>query len=101
MDAPVNATQNQRIVCWHKATGFATSFRADVTAVAKQDLAARETLDGEDGYTVSGGLRPASISVGYGYLHLGMAHNVTLKNTALQDQAVTLQDVEIDTTTVA
>jgi len=30
-----------------------------------------------------------------------MAHNVTLKNTALQDQAVTWQDVEIDTTTVA
>ncbi len=84
-----------------EATGFATSFRADVAAIAKRDLAAGETLDGEGGYTVSGGLRPASISVGNGYLPLGMAHNVRLKNAVLQGQAVTWQDVEIDTTTAA
>jgi len=84
-----------------EATGFATSFRADVAAIAKRDLAANETLDGEGGYTVSGGLRPASISVSNGYLPLGMAHNVTLKNTVSQGQAVTWQDVELDMTTAA
>ena len=84
-----------------EATGFATSFRADVSAIAKRDLGVGETLDGEGGYTVSGGLRPASISVEHGYLPLGMAHNVTLKNAVPEGQAVRWQDVDIDTTTAA
>ena len=46
-----------------EATGAATEFRADVVAVAKRDLSAGELLDGEGGYTVSGGLRPAMLSV--------------------------------------
>ncbi len=84
-----------------EATGVATSFRADVAAIAKRDLAAGETLDGEGGYTVSGGLRPAFISVEKGYLPLGMAHNVTLKNPVSEGKPVTWQDVEMDTTTTA
>ena len=84
-----------------EATGFATSFRADVAAIAKRDLVAGETLDGEGGYTVSGGLRPASISVKNRYLPLGLAHNVVLKNAVAQGQSVTWNDVDIDTTTTA
>ncbi|MGF1767297.1 SAF domain-containing protein [Enterovibrio makurazakiensis] len=84
-----------------EATGFATSFRADVVAIAKRNLTAGETLDGEGGYTVSGGLRPASISVENRYLPLGLAHNVILKNTVQEGQPVKWDDVDIDMTTAA
>jgi predicted homoserine dehydrogenase-like protein len=60
-----------------------------------------ETLDGEGGYTVSGGLRPASISVANRYLPLGLAHNVILKNAVQEGKSVTWDDVDIDTTTAA
>ena len=60
-------------------TGAAASFRADVAAIAKKNLAAGEVLDGEGGYTVSGGVRPSGISVANGYLPLGLAQNARLK----------------------
>ena len=44
-------------------TGAPTGWRADAVAVAKRDLEAGETLDGEGGYTVSGWLMPASRSL--------------------------------------
>ncbi len=77
-------------------TGAATSFRADAVAMAKKDLAAGEILDGEGGYTVSGGLRPADISVANGYLPLGLAHGAKLKRAMSDGDVVTWADVEID-----
>jgi predicted homoserine dehydrogenase-like protein len=82
-------------------TGAATSFRADVSAIAKRDLAAGEMLDGEGGFTVSGGLRPAGISVPGRYLPLGLAHQVKLKNAVAEGTPVTLDDVDMDTSTPA
>ncbi len=82
-------------------TGVATQFGADVAAVAKRDLKAGEILDGEGGYTVTGGLRPAKASLAAGYLPLGLAHNVKLKNSVADGTPVTWSDVEIDTTTTA
>ncbi len=79
-----------------EATGAATSFRADVAAVAKRDLSAGEVLDGEGGYTVFGGLRPAEISVAEGYLPLGLAHDLPLKNSVPEGQPVTWGDVAVD-----
>ena len=60
-------------------TGAATCFNADCVAVAKRDLKKGEILDGEGGYTVSGGLRPAKASIEAGYLPLGLAQGVTMK----------------------
>lgn len=82
-------------------TGVAREFRADVSALAKRDLKAGEVLDGEGGYTVTGGLFPARKSVAVGYLPLGLAQNVRLLNTVAAGQPVRWQDVEIDTTTAA
>lgn len=82
-------------------TGVATEFRADVAAVAKRKLAAGEILDGEGGFTVSGGLRPAALSIEKGYVPLGLAHNVKLRRPVAEGAAVTWNDVEIDTTTQA
>ena len=82
-------------------TGVATEFRADVVAIAKRDLKAGETLDGEGGYTVSGGLRPASISVKGGYLPLGLAHDVPLVHDVAEGKPVTWDDVNINISTDA
>ena len=85
----------------HEPTGAATEFRADVAAVTKRALKKGEILDGEGGYTVAGGLRPASISVSEGYVPLGLAHNVTLIKDVPADHPVKWSDVKSDTTTDA
>ena len=67
----------------------------------KRDLAAGERLDGEGGYTVSGGVRTAATSVAGGYLPLGLAHNVTLTRDVAEGQPVTWEDIRIDDATDA
>jgi predicted homoserine dehydrogenase-like protein len=84
-----------------EATGAAVSFNGDVAAIAKRDLAAGEILDGEGGYTVSGGLRQAAQSVAGRYLPLGLAHKVKLIRPVRNGDAVTYDDVEIDDTSAA
>ena len=84
-----------------EATGVATCFNGDVAAIAKRDLQAGEMLDGEGGYTVSGGLRPAADSVACGYLPLGLAHRVKLIRPVKDGQPVTYADVEMDQTSAA
>lgn len=84
-----------------EATGVATCFNGDVAAIAKRDLSSGEMLDGEGGYTVSGGLRPAVDSVAGGYLPLGLAHKVRLIRPVKDGEPVTYADVEMDTTSAA
>ena len=79
-----------------EATGVARAFTGDVVAIAKRDLKAGETLDGEGGYTVAGGLRPAAVSVREGWLPLGLAHGVRLKNDVKEGQPVGRADVDLD-----
>lgn len=82
-------------------TGAAHEFRADVAAISKRQLKKGEILDGEGGYTVAGGLRPASISVTEGYVPLGLAQNVTLIRDVPEGQPVKWSDVQADTNTDA
>ena len=81
-----------------EATGVARHFNADAVAVAKRNLKAGEMLDGEGGYTVAGGLRPAARSVAEGWLPLGLAHGVRLKVDVPEGSVVKSADVELDTT---
>ena len=84
-----------------EATGHAVAFKADAAAIAKRDLKAGEVLDGEGGYTVAGGLRPADVSVANGYVPLGLAHSISLKNAVADGQPITWDDVIADETTTA
>ena len=77
-------------------TGAPTAFRADVVAVAKRDLVAGETLDGEGGYTVWGRLAPAQASLSMGALPLGLAHSVVLKRAVACGEVVRYADVTLD-----
>src|ERR1700753_4259187 len=77
-------------------TGQPHGFRGDAVAVAKRDLRAGETLDGEGGYTVWGKLLPAAASLAAGALPIGIAHRWKLRNNIAHGAVVRWSDVEID-----
>ena len=77
-----------------RATGTARQFNADVAAVAKRDLQAGETLDGEGGYTVWGRILPATTSVEQRALPIGLASHIKLVRDVPAGQVVTLGDIE-------
>ena len=77
-------------------TGSPSAFNGDVMAVAKRDLAAGETLDGEGGFCVWGRLAPASDALACDALPIGLAHGVGLLRSIKAGQVVTWQDVDID-----
>jgi predicted homoserine dehydrogenase-like protein len=77
-------------------TGAPVAWRGDVVATAKRMLKAGELLDGEGGFTVFGKLMPARDSVAGGYLPLGLAHKVKLKQDVAAMQPVRWRDVEFD-----
>jgi len=79
-----------------KATGAPVVFNADVAAVAKRDLAAGETLDGEGGFTVWGRLMPAADSLAVNALPIGLASDVVLTRAVSQGQVVCIGDVKAD-----
>ena len=76
-------------------TGQPQDFRGDVVAVAKRQLRAGETLDGEGGYTVWGKLVPAQRSLTEGALPIGLAHKVPLSRDVAAGEIVRWSDVTV------
>jgi predicted homoserine dehydrogenase-like protein len=74
-------------------TGAPTGFRGDVVAVAKRNLKAGETLDGEGGYTVWGRLTPARDSLQQHGLPIGLAHGIRLTRRIPKGGLITWRDV--------
>jgi predicted homoserine dehydrogenase-like protein len=68
-------------------------WRGDVVAVAKRELSAGETLDGEGGYTVWGKLAPAEHSLAHGALPIGLASHVELQRDIAAGVIVCSADV--------
>jgi predicted homoserine dehydrogenase-like protein len=66
-----------------------------VAAVAKRDLKAGETLDGEGGYTVWGRLMPARDSLACGALPIGLAHGARLARAINKGRILTWTDVVV------
>jgi predicted homoserine dehydrogenase-like protein len=85
----------------HEPTGAPQAFHGDAVAVAKRDLAAGETLDGEGGFTVWGRLMPAAESLRLGALPIGLAHRVKLRRTVKEGTPLSWADVAIDETAEA
>lgn len=77
-------------------TGTTKEWRGDVAAVAKRDLRAGETLDGEGGHTVYGRLAPALDSARNRLLPIGLAHDVRLLRAVPAGQALSMDDVDLD-----
>jgi predicted homoserine dehydrogenase-like protein len=77
-------------------TGQSRAFRASVAAVAKRDLRAGETLDGEGGHTVWGRLTPAAAARAADALPIGLAHDVALVRDVAEGAVVTMADVALD-----
>src|ERR1700748_3687208 len=76
-------------------TGQPLGFRGDAVAVAKRDLRAGKTLDGEAAYTVGGNLLPAAASLATGALPIGLAHRWKLKNNVAHGAVGRWSDVEV------
>ena len=74
-------------------TGVPDGFRADAVAVAKRDLKAGETLDGEGGYTVWGRLMTAQDSLACAGLPIGLAHGIQLARAVRKGAIVSWRDV--------
>ncbi|TRD17838.1 NAD(P)H-dependent oxidoreductase [Palleronia caenipelagi] len=74
-------------------TGQAREMRGTVASVAKRDLTAGETLDGEGGYTVWGRAMPRA-KAGHA-LPIGLAHGVCLKRNIKVGGMLTLDDVDL------
>jgi predicted homoserine dehydrogenase-like protein len=77
-------------------TGSCRTWRGDAVAVAKRDLKAGESLDGEGGYTVYGQLAPAARSKARRMLPIGLAHGVRLNRDVAAGSVVTEDDVDLD-----
>jgi predicted homoserine dehydrogenase-like protein len=79
-------------------TGSPDSFRGDVIAIAKRDLAAGEQLDGEGGYCVYGQLLPAQTSLAQGLLPIGLAHGISMRQPVQAGQPLSWADVHYEPT---
>jgi predicted homoserine dehydrogenase-like protein len=77
-------------------TGQSRAWRGDVAAVAKRDLQAGETLDGEGGYTVYGKVVPAARSRSLKALPIGLAHGVPLTRPVRAGAILAEDDVALD-----
>jgi predicted homoserine dehydrogenase-like protein len=75
-------------------TGAPGSFRGDAVAVAKRDLRAGESLDGEGGFTVWGKLVPARRSIELSALPIGLAKDVRLVRDVPAGRILRAPDVE-------
>jgi predicted homoserine dehydrogenase-like protein len=84
-----------------EATGCPTGWRADAVAVAKKNLVAGETLDGEGGYTVVGRLMTAADSAAQGCLPLGLAHGWKMLKPVAAGQPLRWSDVAYDANATA
>ena len=74
-------------------TGQAREMRGTVASVAKRDLKAGETLDGEGGYTVWGKAQPVQLA--RDALPIGLADHVQVTRDVPAGQVLTFADVEI------
>lgn len=76
------------------------AWRADVSAIAKRDLAAGDRIDGIGGFTVHGDAVPAEEAAAGGELPIGLAAGATLVRAVAAGAALTYADVELDETQV-
>jgi len=75
-------------------TGAPRVLRGDVVAVAKRNLKAGETLDGEGGYTVWGKLLPVARSMALQALPIGLSHGVELTSDVAAGEVVSATNVK-------
>ncbi|GEO81984.1 NAD(P)H-dependent oxidoreductase [Pararhodospirillum oryzae] len=81
-----------------ESVGHPASWRADVGAIAKRDLAVGEILDGEGGFRVWGRLMPAKRALAGGVLPIGLANKARLIRPVVAGTPVRWSDVALDET---
>ena len=79
-------------------TGQTRGWRGDAVAVAKRDLRAGETLDGEGGWTVWGKATSAARSRAEALLPIGLAHGVVRTRDIAAGEVMRMSDAALDET---
>ena len=94
VEAPISIV---KAVLYGKATGspLATPV-TEVITVAKRDLKRGELLDGSGGYTVNGLIERVEIARQSGFLPLGLAYDVKLKQDVSQGTVITYEMVTLN-----
>jgi predicted homoserine dehydrogenase-like protein len=77
-------------------TGCGDAWRGDVVAVAKRNLRAGETLDGEGGACAWGKCIPAARSRALDALPIGLAHGIRLVRDVAEGAIITIADAPPD-----
>ena len=77
-----------------EATGTASEMRGTVAAIAKRDLKAGETLDGEGGHTVWGKALPVAEAADA--LPIGLAHDVAMTRDVARGAPIGTADVAME-----
>ena len=77
-------------------TGQPHCFSSDVVAVAKRNLKAGETLDGEGGHCVYGKQMPADVSIKKNALALGLSGGLTLTRDVDAGKVLCEEDAALD-----
>ncbi|PZR91416.1 MAG: NAD(P)-dependent oxidoreductase [Candidatus Nephthysia bennettiae] len=72
---------------------------AELITLAKRDLSPGDALDGGGGYTVYGMSERAEVARAGNLLPFGFAYGGRVRRSVPRDQALTWDDVEVDTTT--
>jgi predicted homoserine dehydrogenase-like protein len=78
-----------------RPTGSPATFRADVAAVAKRDLAPGDVLDGEGGYSAYGALVPAQRSAQDRLLPIGLTAGGLVTDAISAGEPISLAQVEL------
>ena len=89
------------VVLRGEPTGCPIGFHADVVAIAKRNLHPGEVLDGEGGYTVYGGLLPATMSLRQGALPAGLAHGARMAAPVNAGEIILRSAVRLDDSSTA
>ena len=94
VEAPISIV---KAVLYGKAIGspLATPV-TEVITVAKRDLKRGELLDGSGGYTVNGLIERVEIARQSGFLPLGLAYDVKLKQDVSQGTVITYEMVTLN-----
>ena len=76
-------------------TGAPIGHTSDVITVAKKDLKVGEVLDGGGGYTVSGMIERAEVSMNESLLPLGLSSGATMTSDVTKGSAISYGDVTV------
>jgi predicted homoserine dehydrogenase-like protein len=96
LEAPISIA---RIAVYHESTGAPSGWFSEVITVAKKRLIKGTLLDGEGGYMAYGVAERAEIAKQGNLLPFGLSQDAVVIREIAEDEAISYDDVELQSTT--